>query len=213
MQNWSSWQGYGCLTYACTGVYIPCRRAVSIPIGCAYTVTTWPSTDKSVLLLLGLFAPICAQDEQIRSAAHKVLPAALILLEQYHDIILMLQKQLWPSNSLNVRFAQQRKIALKTFLEAADHFKCFDPLTTTQVNFIRSFILTRLPSSAKLELHFSHFACLTSYEGYTLQDTFFFLTFIKERILCKILSQSVIKGRKHVCISSLLHFNSPDLNF
>jgi hypothetical protein len=43
---------------------------------------------------LGLFAPVYAQDAQIRRAAHRVLPAALLLLlEQYHEIIFMLQKQ------------------------------------------------------------------------------------------------------------------------
>jgi hypothetical protein len=31
---------------------------------------------------------------KIRSAAHRVLAAALLLLEQYHNIILMLQKEL-----------------------------------------------------------------------------------------------------------------------
>jgi hypothetical protein len=42
---------------------------------------------------LGLFAPVHAQDMQIRSAAHRVLAAALLLLKQYHNIILMLQKE------------------------------------------------------------------------------------------------------------------------
>jgi hypothetical protein len=50
---------------------------------------------------LGLFAPIHAQDSQIRSAAHRVLPAALLLLEQYHNIILMLQKEFLPADLLN----------------------------------------------------------------------------------------------------------------
>jgi hypothetical protein len=50
---------------------------------------------------LGLFVPVHAQDEQIRSTAHRVLPAELLLLEQYHNVILMLQKQLRPSDSLN----------------------------------------------------------------------------------------------------------------
>jgi hypothetical protein len=41
-----------------------------------------------------LFAPVHAQDAQIRRAAHRVLPAALLLLKQYHNmIILMLQKE------------------------------------------------------------------------------------------------------------------------
>jgi hypothetical protein len=48
-----------------------------------------------------LFAPVHAQDAQIRSTAHRVLPAAILLLEQYHNIILMLQKELQPSDSLN----------------------------------------------------------------------------------------------------------------
>jgi hypothetical protein len=41
---------------------------------------------------LGLFAPVHAQDVQIRSTTHMVLTAAL-LLEQYYNVILMLQKE------------------------------------------------------------------------------------------------------------------------
>ena len=41
---------------------------------------------------LGLFAPVHAQDAQIRSTAHMVFPAELLLLQQYYNIILMLQK-------------------------------------------------------------------------------------------------------------------------
>ncbi len=63
-----------------------------------------------------------------------------------------------------------------------------------------------------LSCHFSHFACPPSHEGYTSPDTFYSLTFIKERILCKIKSHPVIKGKKYLCRSGLLHFNSPDLN-
>jgi hypothetical protein len=43
---------------------------------------------------LGLFAPVHAKDVQIRSTAHTgVLLAALLLLEQYYNFILMLQKE------------------------------------------------------------------------------------------------------------------------
>jgi hypothetical protein len=48
---------------------------------------------KAVLLLLRQFAPVHEQDKQIRRAANRVLPVALLPLEQYHNIILMLQKQ------------------------------------------------------------------------------------------------------------------------
>jgi hypothetical protein len=50
---------------------------------------------------LGLFAPVHAQDAQIRSAAHSVLAAALLVLKQYQNIILMLQNKSRPSDSLN----------------------------------------------------------------------------------------------------------------
>jgi hypothetical protein len=49
---------------------------------------------KLFCLFLGLFAPVHAQDVQIRSTAHRVLSAALLLLEQYYNIILMLQKEM-----------------------------------------------------------------------------------------------------------------------
>jgi hypothetical protein len=64
-----------------------------------------------------------------------------------------------------LRFAQQRKITLNIFLEGVDHLDSFYPLTTTQVIFIQSFILTRLPSSAKLELSLSSFCLLFFLEG------------------------------------------------
>jgi hypothetical protein len=51
--------------------------------------------------LLGLFEPVHAQDAQIRGSAHSVLAAALLLLEQYHNIILILQKESRSSDSLN----------------------------------------------------------------------------------------------------------------
>jgi hypothetical protein len=37
---------------------------------------------------LSLFAPLHAQDEQIRSTGQRWLPLALLLLEKYHNIIL-----------------------------------------------------------------------------------------------------------------------------
>jgi hypothetical protein len=64
---------------------------------------------------LGCFAPVHAQEAQIRSTAHRVLPAALLLLEQFYNIILMLQKEI--ERIATLRFAQQRKIALNIFLE------------------------------------------------------------------------------------------------
>jgi hypothetical protein len=45
----------------------------------------------------------------IRSTSHRVLPAVLLLLEQYYNIIFMLQKESLPSDKLNK--------ALKKFLE------------------------------------------------------------------------------------------------
>jgi hypothetical protein len=79
---------------------------------------------------LGLIAPVHAQDVQIRRTAHRVLPAALLLLEQYHYIILMLQKGSLSSDLLKTRSPS------KYFLRAADPLDYFNPMTTTQVNFI-----------------------------------------------------------------------------
>jgi hypothetical protein len=62
-----------------------------------------------------------------------------------------------------------------------------------------------------LSCHFPHFTCVPSYEDYIAQDTFFCWMITKARILCKIISHSVTKGRKNVCTSCLLHFNSSDL--
>ena len=95
MRNWSSWQGYGCLTHVCTGVYIlQCWIDSHWLLVQRYIVSI---SDSQLLKLfcsfLGLFAPVHAQDVQIRSTAHMLLPAALLLLEQYYNMILMLQKE------------------------------------------------------------------------------------------------------------------------
>jgi hypothetical protein len=70
---------------------------------------------RPVLPFFTPFAPIHAQDAQIRSAAHRVLAAALLLLEQFHNIILMLQKNSNPQNCSTKEDSQifLRKIALK----------------------------------------------------------------------------------------------------
>ena len=110
-----------------------------VSLSCATTmdpmvVCTWVHSDSQQLMpvcsCLGLFA----QDVQIRSSAHRVLPA-----EQ-----LMLKKELLPSDLLN-----EGRLPSKYFLRAADHLDYFDPLTTTQVNFTSSFILTRLTKLSK----------------------------------------------------------------
>jgi hypothetical protein len=62
-----------------------------------------------------------------------------------------------------------------------------------------------------LSCPFSHFACPPSHEAYTSPDTFFLLAFFKERILCKMICHPVTKGRKNICRSCILRFNSPDL--
>jgi hypothetical protein len=75
-----------------------------IPIGCVYLGTLFCS-------FLGLFAPVHAQDVQIRSTAQRVFPAAL--LEQYHNIILN-----DPTETIaTFRFTQQRKITIKKKFE------------------------------------------------------------------------------------------------
>jgi hypothetical protein len=57
---------------------------------------------KQICSCLGLFAPVHAQGEQIRSTGHRVLPAALLLLEvgrvpQYHPHA-MLQRNCDPQS-------------------------------------------------------------------------------------------------------------------
>jgi hypothetical protein len=63
---------------------------------------------------LGLFAPVHAQDVQIRNTAHMVLPAELFTLGtvlQHHPHATLAER------IATLRFAQRRKIALKIFLE------------------------------------------------------------------------------------------------
>jgi hypothetical protein len=101
MQIWSSWQGYGCLTHACTGVYILCSRSRSIPIGCMYVGTSWQIPVKAVLLL---FRP---QDAQIEAelTGCSLQSFTLGTVQQYHPHA--------TETMATLRFAQQRKFALK----------------------------------------------------------------------------------------------------
>jgi hypothetical protein len=71
-----------------------------VSISCAAVLVRFKQF-KLFCSFLGLFAPVHAQDVQIRSTAHRKLPAELLLLEWYHNIILMLQKQLLPWDLLN----------------------------------------------------------------------------------------------------------------
>jgi hypothetical protein len=95
MPNLSSWhlEGYGCLTHVCTGVYNDSTSCAAVldwfPL---VAQTLWLSTGSLLCSFLGLFSPVHAQDVQIRSSAHRVLPTTLLLLEQYHNIILMLHR-------------------------------------------------------------------------------------------------------------------------
>jgi hypothetical protein len=103
MRNWSSWKGYGWFIRVCTGVYILCCGARSIPgpLVAGTRVHRDHHRIGPLYSFLGLFAPVHAQDVQIRSIAHMVLPSELLLLEQYYNIILMLQKESQPSDLLN----------------------------------------------------------------------------------------------------------------
>ena len=62
-----------------------------------------------------------------------MLPAALLLLEQYYNIILMLQKESRPSDSLNEGRSPSKYFVRAQIVLILDYI---DPLTTTEVNFI-----------------------------------------------------------------------------
>jgi hypothetical protein len=77
---------------------------------------------------LVLFATFHAKDAQIGSAAHRVLPVVFFSLEQYHNIILILQKQSPHSDSLNAgsltsKFSRGCPIILISSISRA-HIKC-----------------------------------------------------------------------------------------
>jgi hypothetical protein len=77
--------------------------------------------------LLGFFVPFYAQDAQIRSAAHRVLPVALFTfgrVPQYDPHA--------TETIPTLRFTQPRKISLEFFQRASDHFYFFDCQSTYQ---------------------------------------------------------------------------------
>ena len=159
------------------------------------------------LLLLGLFH---AQHVHQKHSSQGAPCSAFTLWTVLQHTILMLQKQSQPSKSLN-----KGRSNSYYFLGVADHLDVLawsDPLITTQVNLSNHSFRPDYQAQQSYSCHFSHFACPPFLEGYTSPDTFFSLTFIKERILCKIICHPVTKGRKHVCRSGLFHFNSSDLN-
>ena len=86
---WSSWQGMGVSPMSAL-VSISCATVLDqFSLVVCTEVHRDHQIKKQFCSFLGLFAPVHAQDVQIRSAAHRVLLAAPLLLEQYH----MLQKQ------------------------------------------------------------------------------------------------------------------------
>jgi hypothetical protein len=128
---------------------------------------------------LGLFAPVHAQDEQIRGTAQRVLAAALLQLQHHPHATERIE---------TLRFAQRRKIALKNISWGLQIIRL---LWSTDHNsgefYLIIYSATDYQAQQSLSCHFSHFACPPSHEGCTLPDTFFSLKFIKERILCKLL--------------------------
>ena len=112
MLNWSSWQGYGWLIHVCTGVYILCCCARSIPIGCWYRGTSWPPHNGIVILR---FRPFCTcsctrcanQKHSSHGASFRTFILGTVLQHHPHAT----------ERIATLRFAQRRKIALKIFLE------------------------------------------------------------------------------------------------
>jgi hypothetical protein len=110
---WSSWQGMGVSPMSAL-VSISCAALSSAGrfrlVVCA-EIHRGRQQVRPFCSCLGLFAPVHAQDVQIRSAAHRMLSPALLFLEQYHNnIILMLQVRVGPydsdSESLTTRIVQ-----------------------------------------------------------------------------------------------------------
>jgi hypothetical protein len=121
---------------------------------------------------LGLISPVHAQDEHIRSKAHKVTECSL---QHFYSCNSSTISSSCYRTIATLSFTQQRKIALETFLEGCRSSQLF---LYPDHNSSEFYLIT--------SSHFSHFACLPSYEGYNSQDTVFSLTFVKERIVSKI---------------------------
>jgi hypothetical protein len=208
LQNWSSWQGYGCLIYICTGVYILCCSARSIPIGCWYRGTSWQSIVEAVLLL---FRPFCTcsctrranQKHSLECAPCSAFTLGTVLQHHLHST----------ERIMTLRFAGRRKIALKIFLEGCRSSWLF---WSPDHNSGEFYLIIHSDQTTKLSkawaVTFLILPVLLPMKVTPHQTHFFSLTFIKERILCKIICHPVTKGRRYVCRSCLLHFNSPDLN-
>ena len=111
-----------------------------------------------------------------------------------------------------LRLAQSREIELKIFLGGYRSSRLF---WSPDHNSSEFYLIIHSDQTTKLSKAWVvTFLFLPAFlhEGHTSPDTFFSLTFIKERILSKIICHSVTKGRRYVCRWGLLHFNSPDLN-
>jgi hypothetical protein len=173
MQNWSSWQGYAWLIHVCIGVYILCCGSRSIQIGCLYGGTSWPPSVHAVLLLFRPFCTCsCTRCANQKHSSHGVSCRTFTLgiVPQHHPHA--------TERIVTLRLAQRRKIALKIFLEGSRStwlFWCLDHTQESQVNFIWSFILTGLTSSAKLELSlFSFFLSSFPWRLHLARHSFLF---------------------------------------
>jgi hypothetical protein len=208
MLNWSCWQKYWRLIYICAGVYILCCGAGSIPIGCWYRDTSWQSLVRSVLLL---FRPFCTcsctrcANQKCSSQGACCSAFTLRTVPQHHPHA--------TERIATLRFAQRRKIALKIFLVGCWSSRLFQSPDHNSGEFyliIHSDQTTKLSKASAVTFLF----CLPSFPWslHLARHNFFSLTFIKEKILCKIICHAVTKVRKYVCRSNLLHFNSPDIN-
>ena len=112
MKNWSSWQGYGCLTHICTGVYILCCGARSIPIRCWYRGTSWQSIVEAVLLLFRPFCTCSCTRCANQKCSSQGAPCSTFTLGT------VLQHDLHATERIaTLKFAQWRTILLR----AADH--------------------------------------------------------------------------------------------
>jgi hypothetical protein len=95
MRFWNS-RSTSCLEVRTLATLDHCQTSA---VACWEGLMSW--TVRHVLLF---FTPLCnvsCQDVQIRSTAHRELPAALLLLEQYHIIVLVSWQQSPSSDSLN----------------------------------------------------------------------------------------------------------------
>jgi hypothetical protein len=166
------------------------------PSGCAYIGTLWHSTVQTTFsAFLLLFMHKMCKSEAPQGYPCRALTLGAVPQYHPHAAVLQLNKERLPS---------------RYFLRAADHRSFLFPDQHSKSILSNHSFWPDYQAQQSLSCHFSLFACLLPMKNLPCK-THFSLWHLLKTGSCVKSCHSETKGRKYVCRSCLLYFNSPDL--